>query len=135
MGNKNFSSNKNSVVVGGNNNGNIDNFFTKNTGISVYDMDNEVTVYKVKEMLIFREDARTSAGYENSPILAAKEMFMFANIDYDEILEAEYIQEEENDPVFLKVKFTEKQMNVKRTKDGRMATLWDDEGYVGTKKL
>ncbi|AQW87111.1 hypothetical protein CPIN18021_0264 [Campylobacter pinnipediorum subsp. caledonicus] len=96
----NISNNNNSVIVNGNNSGNITNV---KTGLRAGG-DHKLSIYKVKEFIITREDAPIDTGYIGNPNMAAEEMLKNLDIPYYEILKAEFIKEHEDDEPFLKVK-------------------------------
>ena len=88
-------------------------YWTKNIGLSTNDSENEISVFEVKELMLFREDAKSNAGYSNS-VAAAEEFLEFLDIGYYEILEAEFVFEHKNDPVWLRVKFSQEVGRKKR---------------------
>ena len=90
-----------------------DKYWTKNIGLSVNDKENEISVFEVKELMLFREDAKSNAGYGNA-VTAAEEFLDFLDIGYYEILEAEFVFEHKNDPVWLRVKFSQQIERKKR---------------------
>ena len=90
-----------------------DKYWTKNIGLSVNDNENEISVFEVKELMLFREDAKSNAGYGNA-VTAAEEFLDFLDIGYYEILEAEFVFEHKNDPVWLRVKFSQQIERKKR---------------------
>lgn len=90
-----------------------DKYWTKNIGLSVNDNENEISVFEVKELMLFREDAKSNAGYGNA-VTAAEEFLDFLDIAYYEILEAEFVFEHKNDPVWLRVKFSQQIERKKR---------------------
>ena len=81
---------------------------TKNIGLSASDIENEISVFEVKELMLFREDAKSNAGYGNDKMLAAEEFLEFLDIEYYEILDADFISKHDDDPVWLWVKFSQK---------------------------
>ena len=90
-----------------------DKYWTKNIGLSTNDSENEISVFEVKELMLFREDAKSNAGYSNA-VTAAEEFLEFLDIGYYEILEAEFVFEHKNDPVWLRVKFSQEVGRKKR---------------------
>ena len=88
-------------------------YWTKNIGLSTNDSENEISVFEVKELMLFREDAKSNAGYSNA-VAAAEEFLEFLDIGYYEILEAEFVFEHKNDPVWLRVKFSQEVGRKKR---------------------
>lgn len=88
-------------------------YWTKNIGLSVGDIENEISIFDVKELMLFREDAKSNAGYSNA-VMAAEEFLEFLDIGYYEILEAEFVFEHKNDPVWLRVKFSQEVGRKKR---------------------
>lgn len=90
-----------------------DKYWTKNIGLSVNDKENEISVFEVKELMLFREDAKSNAGYGDA-VTAAEEFLDFLDIGYYEILEAEFVFEHKNDPVWLRVKFSQQIERKKR---------------------
>ena len=90
-----------------------DKYWTKNIGLSVNDNENEISVFEVKELMLFREDAKSNAGYGDA-VTAAEEFLDFLDIGYYEILEAEFVFEHKNDPVWLRVKFSQQIERKKR---------------------
>ena len=95
-----------------------DKYWTKNIGLSVNDNENEISVFEVKEMMLFRVDTKSNAGYGNA-VTAAEEFLDFLDIAYYEILEAEFVFEHKNDPVWLRVKFSQE---IGRKKRGDVKT-------------
>lgn len=95
-----------------------DKYWTKNIGLSVNDKENEISVFEVKELMLFREDAKSNAGYGDA-VTAAEEFLDFLDIGYYEILEAEFVFEHKNDPVWLRVKFSQE---IGRKKRGDVKT-------------
>lgn len=87
----------------------------KDIGLSVYDDENEISLFKVKELMLFREDAKSNAGYSD-PKTAAEEFLEFMNICYYEIIEAEFIQKHKSDPAWLRVKILQEGKRKKRKK-------------------
>ena len=79
---------------------------TKNIGLSASDIENEISVFEVKELMLFREDAKSNAGYSNA-VTAAEEFLEFLGIAYYEILDADFVFKHEDDPVWLWVKFSQ----------------------------
>ena len=90
-----------------------DKYWIKNIGLSTNDSENEISVFEVKELMLFREDAKSNAGYSNA-VTAAEEFLEFLDIGYYEILEAEFVFEHKNDPVWLRVKFSQEVGRKKR---------------------
>ena len=90
-----------------------DKYWIKNIGLSTNDSENENSVFEVKELMLFREDAKSNAGYSNA-VTAAEEFLEFLDIGYYEILEAEFVFEHKNDPVWLRVKFSQEVGRKKR---------------------
>ena len=82
-------------------------YCTKNIGLSASDSENEISVFEVKELILFREDAKSNAGYDNDKMLAAEEFLEFLDIEYYEILDADFISKHDDDPVWLWVKFSQ----------------------------
>lgn len=82
-------------------------YCTKNIGLSASDSENEISVFEVKELMLFREDAKSNAGYGNDKMLAAEEFLEFLDIEYYEILDADFVSKHEDDPVWLWVKFSQ----------------------------
>lgn len=86
---------------------------TKNIGLSASDIENEISVFEVKELMLFREDAKSNAGYSNA-VTAAEEFLEFLSIAYYEILDADFVFKHEDDPVWLWVKFSQEVGRKKR---------------------
>ena len=86
---------------------------TKNIGLSASDIENEISVFEVKELMLFREDAKSNAGYSNA-VTAAEEFLEFLGIAYYEILDADFVFKHEDDPVWLWVKFSQEVGRKKR---------------------
>ena len=84
-----------------------DKYWTKNIGLSVNDNENEISVFEVKELMLFREDAKSNAGYGDDKMLAAQEFLEFLDIEYHEILDADFVIKDKDDPVWLWVKFSQ----------------------------
>ena len=84
-----------------------DKYWTKNIGLSVNDNENEISVFEVKELMLFREDAKSNAGYGDDKMLAAQEFLEFLDIEYNEILDADFVIKDKDDPVWLWVKFSQ----------------------------
>lgn len=129
---------KKSVVVNKNSTKNIANkaqenssYWTKNIGLSVFDNNNEIDWHETREIRFFRKDAKTNAGYDD-PKIAAEEMMEFAEIDYYEILEAEFIQKYEFDPIWLRVKFLTSEVNIRKNANGKKIEkkLDDEEIFI-----
>ena len=91
-----------------------DKYWTKNIGLSVSDNENEISVFEVKELMLFREDAKSNAGYGNDKMFAAQEFLEFLDIEYHEILDADFISKHNDDPVWLWVKFSQEAGRKKR---------------------
>ncbi len=89
-------------------------YWTKNIGLSVGDTENEISVFEVKELMLFREDAKSNAGYGDDKMLAAQEFLEFLDIEYHEILDADFVFKQEDDPVWLWVKFSQEVGRKKR---------------------
>ena len=68
-----------------------DKYWTKNIGLSVNDNENEISVFEVKELMLFREDAKSNAGYGDDKMLAAQD----------------FVIKDKDDPVWLWVKFSQ----------------------------
>ena len=84
-----------------------DKYWTKNIGLSVNDNENEISVFEAKELMLFREDAKSNAGYGDDKMLAAQEFLEFLDIEYHEILDADFVIKDKEDPVWLWVKFSQ----------------------------
>ena len=84
-----------------------DKYWKKNIGLSVNDNENEISVFEVKELMLFREDAKSNAGYGDDKMLAAQEFLEFLDIEYHEILDADFVIKDKDDPVWLWVKFSQ----------------------------
>ena len=84
-----------------------DKYWTKNIGLSVNDNENEISVFEAKELMLFREDAKSNAGYGDDKMLAAQEFLEFLDIEYHEILDADFVIKDKDDPVWLWVKFSQ----------------------------
>ena len=84
-----------------------DKYWTKSIGLSVNDNENEISVFEVKELMLFREDAKSNAGYGDDKMLAAQEFLEFLDIEYHEILDADFVIKDKDDPVWLWVKFSQ----------------------------
>jgi hypothetical protein len=91
-----------------------DKYWTKNIGLSASDSENEISVFEVKELMLFREDAKSNAGYGDDKMLAAREFLEFLDIEYHEILDADFISKYDDDPVWLWVKFSQEVGRKKR---------------------
>ncbi len=91
-----------------------DKYWTKNIGLSASDSENEISVFEVKELMLFREDAKSNAGYGDDKMLAAQEFLEFLDIEYHEILDADFISKYDDDPVWLWVKFSQEVGRKKR---------------------
>lgn len=133
--------NEKSVIVNGDNYGGIlnnnsnDKYYSKNISLSVEDKENSIDWHEVKEIMFFRKDAKTNAGYKD-PFVAAEEMLEFAEICYYEILEAEFVCKHKNDPVWLRVKILLNEVNVRRTEHGgRVEKRLDDDGCFVEREL
>ena len=90
-----------------------DKYWTKNIGLSASDSENEISVFEVKELMLFREDAKSNAGYSNA-VTAAEEFLEFLDIAYYEILDADFVFKDKDDPVWLWVKFSQEVGRKKR---------------------
>lgn len=88
-------------------------YWTKNIGLSVGDTENEISIFEVKELMLFREDAKSNAGYSNA-VTAAEEFLEFLGIAYYEILDADFVFKDKDDPVWLWVKFSQEVGRKKR---------------------
>ena len=97
-------------------------YCTKNIGLSASDSENEISVFEVKELMLFREDAKSNAGYGNDKMLAAEEFLEFLDIEYYEILDADFVFKHEDDPVWLWVKFS-KQVGRKKRGDTKIYNI------------
>ena len=64
--------------------------------------------------MLFREDAKSNAGYGDDKMLAAQEFLEFLDIEYHEILDADFIFKHDDDPVWLWVKFSQEVGRKKR---------------------
>lgn len=84
-----------------------DKYWTKNIGLSVNDNENEISVFEVKDLMLFREDAKSNVGHGNDKMLAAEEFLEFLDIEYHEILDADFVIKDKDDPVWLWVKFSQ----------------------------
>lgn len=91
-----------------------DKYWTKNIGLSASDSENEISVFEVKELMLFREDAKSNAGYGDDKMLATQEFLEFLDIEYHEILDADFISKYDDDPVWLWVKFSQEVGRKKR---------------------
>jgi len=91
-----------------------DKYWTKNIGLSANDNENEISVFEVKELMLFREDAKSNAGYGDDKMLAAQEFLEFLDIEYYKILDADFISKHDDDPVWLWVKFSQEVGRKKR---------------------
>ena len=89
-------------------------YLTKNIGLSANDNENEISVFEIKELMLFREDAKSNAGYGDDKMLAAQEFLEFLDIEYHEILDADFIFKHDDDPVWLWVKFSQEVGRKKR---------------------
>jgi hypothetical protein len=89
-------------------------YWTKNIGLSVGDTENEISVFEVKELMLFREDAKSNAGYGDDKMLAAQEFLEFLDIEYHEILDTDFVFKDKDDPVWLWVKFSQEVGRKKR---------------------
>lgn len=78
-------------------------YYAKNIGLSASDNEKEISVFEIKELMLFREDAKSNAGYADAKT-AAEEFLEFLDIVYYEILEADFVSECNDDLVWLKVK-------------------------------
>lgn len=99
-----------------------DKYLTKNIGLSTSDSENEISVFEVKELMLFREDAKSNAGYGNDKMSAAEEFLEFLGIEYYEILDADFVFKHEDDPVWLWVKFS-KQVGRKKRGDTKIYNI------------
>ncbi|WP_297962318.1 hypothetical protein [uncultured Campylobacter sp.] len=108
----------------------------KDIGLSVYDEENEISLFKVKELMLFREDAKSNAGYSD-PETAAEEFLEFMNICYYEIIEAEFIQKHKSDPVWLRVKILQEGKRKKRKKriDDQCIQINSKNSQIGNRNI
>ena len=72
--------------------------------------------------MLFREDAKSNAGYGNDKMSAAEEFLEFLGIEYYEILDADFVFKHEDDPVWLWVKFS-KQVGRKKRGDTKIYNI------------
>lgn len=117
----------------------MDNFEArkvKKIGLSVYDDENEIGLFKVKELMLFRYDAESNAGYSD-PESAAEEFLEFMNICYYEIIEAEFIQKHKSDPVWLRVKILQEGKRKKRKKriDDQCIQINSKNSQIGNRNI
>ena len=99
-----------------------DKYRTKNIGLSTSDSENEISVFEVKELMLFREDAKSNAGYGNDKMSAAEEFLEYLSNEYYEILDADFVYKHEENHVWLWVKFS-KQVGRKKRGDTKIYNI------------
>ena len=82
-------------------------YYAKNIGLSASDNEKEISAFEIKELMLFREDAKSNAGYADAKT-AAEEFLEFLDIVYYKILEADFVAECDDDLVWLRVKILQK---------------------------
>lgn len=82
-------------------------YYVKNIGLSASDNEKEISAFEIKELMLFREDAKSNAGYADA-MTAAEEFLEFLDIVYYKILDADFVAERDDDLVWLRVKILQK---------------------------